>query len=80
MPRLSRRPARIDGVGGSMVRGNIDDAADFKAGGFAPLGVLSGATLVRDVAVGEMVRYDDVQLVDTSTIVSLRRLQDQLYG
>lgn len=71
---------RIDGVGGSMVRGNIDDADDFKAGGFAPLGVLAGATLVRDVAEGEMVTYDDVQLEDSSTIVSLRRLQDSLFG
>jgi predicted homoserine dehydrogenase-like protein len=71
---------KIDGVGGSMVRGNIDDAADFKAGGFAPLGVLGGATLVRDVAEGEMVRYSDVQLDELSTIVALRRLQDQLFA
>jgi predicted homoserine dehydrogenase-like protein len=75
-----RAGEKIDGVGGSMVRGNIDDAGDFKAGGFAPLGVLGGATLIRDVAQGEMVRYDDVQLDDSSTIVSLRRLQDQLFG
>lgn len=70
----------IDGVGGSMVRGNIDDADDFKAIGFAPLGVLAGATLVRDVAQGEMLTYDDVRLDETSTIVSLRRLQDKLFA
>jgi predicted homoserine dehydrogenase-like protein len=71
---------RVDGVGGSMVRGNIDDADDFKAGGFAPLGVLAGATLVRDVRAGEMLTYDDVRLDDSSTIVALRRLQDSLFG
>jgi predicted homoserine dehydrogenase-like protein len=71
---------KIDGVGGSMVRGNIDDADDFKAGGFVPLGVLGGAVLVRDVAQGEMLQYDDVQLDNASTIVSLRRLQDQLFA
>ncbi|MBA2559313.1 MAG: oxidoreductase [Propionibacteriales bacterium] len=71
---------KIDGVGGSMVRGNIDDADEFKARGFAPLGVLAGATVVRDVAGGDMLTYDDVQLDETSTIVSLRRLQDSLFG
>lgn len=75
-----RAGEKIDGVGGSMVRGNIDDADDFKAGGFAPLGVLGNAVLVRDVAQGEMVTYDDVALDETSTIVSLRRLQDQLFA
>ncbi len=68
----------IDGVGGSMVRGLIDDAEDFKAGGFAPLGVLAGATLVRNVGQGEMLTYDDVALDERSTIVALRRLQDAL--
>jgi predicted homoserine dehydrogenase-like protein len=71
---------KIDGVGGSMVRGNIDDADDFKAAGFAPFGVLAGATVVRDVAQGEMLTYDDVQLDEGSTIVCLRRLQDKLFA
>lgn len=70
----------IDGVGGSMVRGNIDDADDFKAEGLAPLGVLGGATLVRDVPAGAMLSYADVSLDESSTIVSLRRLQDSLFG
>jgi predicted homoserine dehydrogenase-like protein len=71
---------KIDGVGGSMVRGNIDDADEFKANGFVPFGVLAGATLLRDVADGEMLTYDDVALDETSTIVSLRRLQDTLFA
>jgi predicted homoserine dehydrogenase-like protein len=71
---------KIDGVGGSMVRGNIDDADEFKAHGFVPFGVLAGATLKRDVADGEMLTYDDVALDETSTIVSLRRLQDTLFA
>jgi predicted homoserine dehydrogenase-like protein len=71
---------RIDGVGGAMVRGNIDDADEFKANGFVPFGVLAGATLQRDVAQGEMLTYDDVALDESSTIVQLRRLQDTLLG
>ncbi len=71
---------KMDGVGGAMVRGNIDDADEFKANGFVPFGVLAGATLVRDVAEGEMLTYADVSLDETSTIVSLRRLQDTLFA
>ena len=68
----------IDGVGGSMVRGLIDDADDFRQERFAPLGVLAGATLVNDVPQGQMLTYDDVALDEHSTIVALRRLQDAL--
>ena len=36
---------RIDGIGGSMVRGLIDDADDFARDDAVPLGVLAGAPL-----------------------------------
>jgi len=68
----------IDGVGGSMVAGLIDDSADFRRDGLVPLGVLAGARLVKDVQVGTLVTTDDVELDQTSTIVALRRLQDSL--
>jgi predicted homoserine dehydrogenase-like protein len=71
---------KIDGVGGSMVRGMIDNAADFRRDGCVPLGVLFRATLVRPVAAGAMLTYDDVALDESSTIVALRRLQDSLTG
>jgi predicted homoserine dehydrogenase-like protein len=34
--------------------------------------------VVRDVAVDQPLRYDDVELDEGSTILQLRRLQDQL--
>ena len=68
----------IDGIGGSTVRGVIDLAADFAADGLVPLGVLARARLTRDVHTGELLTYDDVEVDDSSTIVSLRRLQDGL--
>ena len=78
----SKRPLRagekIDGVGGTMVRGLIDDAADFARDGAVPLGVLAGATLKRDVPVDHLLTYDDVELDETSTIVELRRMQDAM--
>lgn len=69
---------RIDGVGGSTVHGLIDDATQFRADNLVPLGVITGAITTRDLKVGELLTYDDVQLDESSTIVLLRKLQDQL--
>ena len=44
-----------------------------------PLGVLGNAMLTRDVPVGDMLTYDDVELDESSAIVRMRRLQDQLF-
>jgi predicted homoserine dehydrogenase-like protein len=79
---MSKRPLRagetIDGVGGMMVRGLIDDASDFARDNAVPLGVLAGATLKHDVPVDHLLTYDDVELDETSTIVRLRRMQDAM--
>jgi predicted homoserine dehydrogenase-like protein len=79
---MSKRPLRagetIDGVGGMMVRGLIDDASDFARDNAVPLGVLAGATLKHDVPVDHLLTYDDVDLDETSTIVRLRRMQDAM--
>lgn len=79
---MSKRPLsageKIDGVGGMMVRGLIDDADDFKRDNAVPLGVLAGATLKHDVPVDHLLTYDDVELDESSTIVTLRRMQDAM--
>ena len=79
---MSKRPLQagetIDGVGGMMVRGLIDDASDFARDGAVPLGVLAGATLKHDVPVDHLLTYDDVELDESSTIVRLRRMQDAM--
>ena len=69
---------RIDGIGGSTVRGLIDPAEDFVRDGAVPLGVLAGATLTRDVPVDHLLTYDDVELPEDSTIVRMRRHQEAL--
>src|SRR5215203_5428617 len=71
---------RIDGIGGTTVYGVADSAAAVAAGQLLPLGLAARATVVRDVAVDEPLTYDDVELDDGSTILQLRRLQDQLLG
>lgn len=68
----------IDGIGGHLVRGVIEDAAVAAAEHLVPLGVLQGARVVRPVPHGAALTYDDVALDETSTVVLLRRLQDRL--
>ena len=46
-----------------MVRGLIDAADDFVRDDGVPLGVLAGATLVRDVPADHLLTYDDVELL-----------------
>lgn len=43
-----------------------------------PLGLLAGATLVRDVDVDQILTYDDVEIDRSTTISQLRALQDRL--
>ncbi len=71
---------KIDGIGGMTVRGLIDNADDFVRDNAVPLGVLAGATLTRDVPVDHLLTYDDVELVEDSAVVTLRRIQDQMAG
>ncbi|HET8616664.1 MAG TPA: SAF domain-containing protein [Actinomycetales bacterium] len=68
----------VEGIGGSMVAGVIDDSSTFASDNLVPLGVVAGARLTKDVPAGSLLTYDDVELDETSTIVSLRRLQDTL--
>ena len=69
---------RIDGIGGSTVYGVADSAEAVASGGLLPLGVAARATVVRDVAIDQPLTYEDVELDEGSTILQLRRLQDQL--
>src|SRR6188472_191594 len=69
---------KVDGIGGSMVRGLIDPSEDFARDGLVPLGVLSGAVLKRDVPADHTLTYDDVELNESSVIVRMRRIQEDI--
>ena len=69
---------KVDGIGGSMVRGLIDPSEDFARDGLVPLGVLSGAVLKRDVPTDHTLTYDDVELNEGSVIVRMRRIQEAI--
>lgn len=78
----AKRPLKagstIDGIGGECVYGMIDSAEAAKAERLVPLGLLAGATVVRDVGVDQLLTYDDVEIDTSTTISQLRALQDRL--
>jgi len=65
----------IDGIGGSTVYGLTEDADVAKEQDFVPISVIEGATVVDEVAKGEEITYDDVELPE-SELLHLRKLQD----
>jgi predicted homoserine dehydrogenase-like protein len=66
----------VDGIGGETVYG-VTDSAD-NAKGHVPLGLVSGARVLRDVPAGTALTTEDVAIDETTTIATLRRLQDSL--
>lgn len=68
----------LEGIGGHHVHGTTHDAAEARAGRGLPIGLAAGCELVRDVAQGQMLTYDDVSIDETRPLVALRRLQDAL--
>lgn len=68
----------IDGIGGDDVYGDAVPAEEAASGRELPIGLASAATLIRAVAKGTPITYDDVELDQTRTIVILRKLQDAL--
>jgi predicted homoserine dehydrogenase-like protein len=68
----------LDDFGGFMVHGVMDRAevvCELKA---LPIGLAPGAQVVRPVAAGAVITWEDVKLDDESTVVKLRRQQDEL--
>lgn len=68
----------IDGIGGSTVYGFTMDASEAREKNGLPIGLAGRTELLRDVAAGEIITYDDVRLDDSKKIVALRKLQDSL--
>ena len=66
----------IDGGGGYMVNGICEKATIAREQNLLPLGVSVGAKLKQDVAAGDAITYDMVDLNEESFVLQLRRLQD----
>ena len=68
----------LDGLGGTMVHGNIERADVAREQRMLPLGLSERARVIRPVMQGQTVCYDDVALDEQSFIVHARRMQDML--
>jgi predicted homoserine dehydrogenase-like protein len=56
----------------------MDRAEEARALNALPVGLAPGAEIVRSVAAGEIVTWDDVHLDEDSIVVKLRRQQDAM--
>jgi len=69
---------QLDEFGGYTFYGIMERAAEASALHALPIGLAPGARVIRPVAAGEIVTWDDVALDEQSTVVKLRRQQDAL--
>lgn len=67
---------RLDGVGGFMVYGALENHTTARAENLLPIGLADGAVLKKDLAQDAPITYDDVEFPAGSVAVSLRREQD----
>ncbi len=65
----------IDGVGGFMTYGVIENAAPFRAARRLPIGVAEGCRLIRSIEKDKIITYDDVVLPEGRLIDRLRAEQ-----
>ncbi|MFD2396762.1 SAF domain-containing protein [Prauserella oleivorans] len=73
-----REGETVDGIGGHTVYGVTDSAENARAGDHVPLGLAAGARVRRDVPAGTVLTSADIAVDETTTIATLRRLQDRL--
>jgi predicted homoserine dehydrogenase-like protein len=69
---------KLDGIGQYTFYGSIEKAEIATKERLLPLGLAEGAVLKSDVAKGQPITYDEVELNQDSLIVHLRALQDRV--
>jgi predicted homoserine dehydrogenase-like protein len=69
---------KLDGIGEYCYRASIELAEVAKEGNMLPVGLAKGAVLKVDVAKDEVITYDMVELDNSSVLLQLRRMQDQM--
>lgn len=70
----------LDGEGGYCVWGRLMPAADSLAFGGLPIGLSHGVKLKTDIAVGQSVRWEDVEFDETNDAVRLRREMEKTFA
>jgi predicted homoserine dehydrogenase-like protein len=70
----------LDGIGGTCYRGSIERFTLARKEGYLPLGLAKGCVLKTPIKKDTVLRYSDVEIVEESVLLQLRRIQDRLYG
>ena len=70
---------RLDGEGGYTLWGKLMPAPDSLALGGLPIGLAHGVKLVRDVPAAQPVRWSDVEILDTSGALQVRREMESTF-
>ncbi|MGH8679522.1 MAG: SAF domain-containing protein, partial [Burkholderiales bacterium] len=70
----------LDGEGGYTVVGKLMPAADSLAAGAVPLGLAHGWKLLKVVAAGNVVRWQDLAIDESSGAVKVRREMESLFA
>jgi predicted homoserine dehydrogenase-like protein len=70
----------VDELGGYLVYGEAEAAADTARGGHLPIGVAVGAKLKRDIPKDAVLAYADVELPEGRLVDRLRAEQAALFG
>lgn len=68
----------IDRIGGYTVYGLIDEYKNARKENLLPIGLAQGCTLRKDIKKDMPIKYNDVDLVEDSLVLRLRRLQDDM--
>jgi predicted homoserine dehydrogenase-like protein len=68
----------LDGIGETCYRGSIDTAEAAAREGLLPLGLAQGCVARVDIRRGRTIRCEDVEIVEQSELLDLRRLQDKI--
>lgn len=68
----------LDDFGGYTFYGLIERAEDAKKLGALPAGLCPGLRVARAIGKGEVIKWEDVELDESSTIVRLRRMQEKM--
>lgn len=68
----------LDAIGEYCYRASVESAITAREGRMLPVGLAKGAVLRQDVKMDEIITYDMVELDNSSVLLQLRRMQDQL--
>ncbi|MBP2025945.1 NAD(P)H-dependent oxidoreductase [Peptoniphilus stercorisuis] len=71
---------KLDGIGGYTIYGALESHKVQIEENLLPIGLITGnVTVNKDIKKGEALKYSDVNLDESSTILKLRRKQDELF-